>query len=494
MQITQLTAFDLLDQIKKRQLTARDAVEAFLKQIDKHEKTIGALITVLPEYARERADQIDQMLADGRDAGPLAGLPIIIKDNLCTQFAKTTCASKILIDYQPPYNAHVVEQLEKAGAIIIAKANLDEFAMGSSTENSGIKTTRNPWSTDCVPGGSSGGSAAAVAARMAPVSLGTDTGGSIRLPAAFCGISGLKPTYGRVSRYGLVAYGSSLDQIGPLGADARDIALVMNVISGHDARDTTSVPESISPKPDYLTKLDTPLKGLRIGIVKEYQSSDGIDPQIVAAIDQATKLYEQMGAQLVEVSLPHTQYAVACYYLVATAEASSNLARYDGVHFGYRTPNPEDYIDVYSSSRAEGFGDEVKRRIMLGTYALSAGYYDAYYLKALKVRMMIRQDFEKAFEQADIICAPVAPTTAFRVGEKTSDPLTMYLSDIFTISANLAGIPGISIPAGFSRDSLPIGLQLLGNYFDESTILQAAWQYQQHTDFHRQIPAGFIEQ
>lgn len=493
MQTTQLTAFELLAQIKKREISAADAVEAFLKHIDKHETTIGALITVLPEYARQKAKQIDQALAEGKTVGPLAGLPIIIKDNMCTQFAKTTCASKILINYLPPYDAHVVEELEKAGAIIIAKANLDEFAMGSSTENSGIKMTRNPWSTDCVPGGSSGGSAAAVAARMAPVSLGSDTGGSIRLPAAFCGISGLKPTYGRVSRYGLVAYGSSLDQIGPFGADARDIALIMNVIAGHDERDSTSVPETIAPKPDYLAQLDKPLEGLRIGIVKEYHADGGIDPQIDAAITQATKLYEQMGAKLVEVSLPHTPYAVACYYLVATAEASSNLARYDGVHFGYRTPNPEDYIDVYSSSRAEGFGDEVKRRIMLGTYALSAGYYDAYYLKALKVRTLIRKDFEKAFEQADVICAPAAPTTAFRIGEKMSDPLTMYLSDIFTISANLAGIPGISIPVGFAKNSLPIGMQILGNYFDESTILRAAWQYQQKTDFHRQIPAAFRE-
>jgi aspartyl-tRNA(Asn)/glutamyl-tRNA(Gln) amidotransferase subunit A len=493
MQITQLTAFELIDRIKKRELTAAQAVEAFLKQIDRHEKSIDALLSVLPEYARKRARQIDEAIATGNDPGVLAGLPVILKDNMCTQFAKTTCASKILANYLPPYDAHVVEQLEKAGAIVIGKANLDEFAMGSSTENSGFKTTKNPWATDCVPGGSSGGSAAAVAARMAPVSLGSDTGGSIRLPAAFCGISGLKPTYGRVSRYGLVAYGSSLDQIGPFGADARDIALIMNVIAGHDLRDSTSVPETIAPKPDYLAELDKPLDGLKIGIVKEYHAGGGIDPEITSAIDQATKLYEQMGAKIVEVSLPHTQYAVACYYLVATAEASSNLARYDGVHFGYRTPNPEDYIDVYSSSRAEGFGDEVKRRIMLGTYALSAGYYDAYYLKALKVRQLIRQDFEKAFEQVNVICAPVAPTTAFKIGEKIDDPLTMYLSDIFTISVNLAGIPGISIPAGFSKKSLPIGMQLLGNYFDEATILRTAWQYQQKTDFHRQIPAGFGE-
>jgi aspartyl-tRNA(Asn)/glutamyl-tRNA(Gln) amidotransferase subunit A len=483
-----MSAYDIVAKIKARELSSLEVVNAYLAQIDKREETIGAFITVLPEYAREQAKKIDEKIAAGETVGPLAGLPIAVKDNMCTSFAKTTCASKILANYHPPYDAHIVEQLEAAGAVIIGKANLDEFAMGSSCENSGMKITRNPWDTDRVPGGSSGGSAAAVAARMAPVSLGSDTGGSIRLPAAFCGICGLKPTYGRVSRYGLVAYGSSLDQIGPFGFDARDLALIMNTIAGHDERDSTSVPVALAPKPDYLAELEKSVAGRKIGIVKEYHAQGGIDPEIESAIDRATKLYQDMGAEIVEVSLPHTEYAVACYYLVATAEASSNLARYDGVHYGYRTPEPEDYIDVYSASRAEGFGDEVKRRIMLGTYALSAGYYDAYYLKALKVRTLIKQDFEQAFKQADFIIAPTAPTTAFKIGEKTADPLTMYLSDIFTIAANLAGIPGLSIPVGFAKNNLPIGMQLFGNYFQEADILSAAWQYQQKTDYHRQTP------
>jgi aspartyl-tRNA(Asn)/glutamyl-tRNA(Gln) amidotransferase subunit A len=483
-----MTASELIGKIKKRELKARQALEGYLQTIEKNDGTIGAFITVLGDYARGQADRIDERIAAGEDPGPLAGLPVAVKDNICTSFARTTCASKILADYHPPYDAHVVENLLWAGAVIVGKTNLDEFAMGSSTENSGFKTTRNPWSTDRVPGGSSGGSGAAVAAQMAPVSLGSDTGGSIRLPAAFCGVCGLKPTYGRVSRYGLVAYGSSLDQIGPFGHDAMDIALVLNVIAGHDPRDTTCVPEKLVHKPDFTAELNKSVSGLKIGIVKEFHAQGGIDPDIEKAVQQATKTFEQLGAKIVEVELPHTDYAVACYYLVATAEASSNLARYDGVHYGYRTPNPTDYIDVYSASRAEGFGDEVKRRIMLGTYALSSGYYDAYYLKALKVRTLIKQDFEKAFEKADVICAPVAPTTAFKIGEKMADPLKMYLSDIFTISANLAGIPGLAVPCGFSRDNLPIGMQLLGKYFDEGTLLRTAWEYQKKTEFHRQVP------
>jgi aspartyl-tRNA(Asn)/glutamyl-tRNA(Gln) amidotransferase subunit A len=491
MQSSSMSAYELVKKIKNREMTSLEATNACLSQIERHENAIGAFITVTADYARKQAKEIDEKIAADKPVGPLAGLPVVVKDNICTHFAKTTCASKILADYIPPYDAHVVEKLEAADAIIIGKANLDEFAMGSSTENSAMKVTHNPWDLSRVPGGSSGGSAAAVAAGMTPLSFGSDTGGSIRLPASFCGICGLKPTYGRVSRYGLVAYGSSLDQIGPFARDARDIALAMNVIAGHDERDSTSVPETIAPKPDYVAELDKPLTGMKIGIVQEYHAQGGIDPEITSAIDSAVKVYESMGAKTVEVSLPHTSYAVACYYLVATAEASSNLARYDGVHYGYRTPNPTDYIDVYSSSRAEGFGDEVKRRIMIGTYALSAGYYDAYYLKALKVRTLIKRDFEAAFKQVDFILAPVAPTTAFKIGEKMADPLTMYLSDIFTISANLAGVPGISIPAGFSKENLPIGMQLFGNYFEEATILRAAWQFQQKTDYHRQTPPGF---
>ncbi len=483
-----MAASELIGRIKKGELKARQVLEDYLHTIEKNDGTIGAFISVLGDYARGRADLIDARIAAGEDPGPLAGLPIAVKDNICTSFATTTCASKILKNYHPPYDAHVVEKLVQAGAVVIGKTNLDEFAMGSSTENSGVKTTRNPWGTDRVPGGSSGGSGAAVAAGMAPVSLGSDTGGSIRLPAAFCGVCGLKPTYGRVSRYGLVAYGSSLDQIGPFGHDAMDIALVLNVIAGHDPRDTTCVPENMVSTPDFIAEMNKPVSGLKVGIVKEFHAQGGIDPDVEKAVQQATKVFEQSGAKIVEVELPHTDYAIACYYLVATAEASSNLARYDGVHYGYRTPNPTDYIDVYSSSRAEGFGDEVKRRIMLGTYALSAGYYDAYYLKALKVRTLIKQDFEKAFEQADVICAPVSPTPAFKIGEKTADPLTMYLSDIFTISANLAGIPGLAVPCGFSKENLPIGMQLLGNYFDEAVLLRTAWEYQKKTDFHRQSP------
>ncbi|MFA5865262.1 MAG: Asp-tRNA(Asn)/Glu-tRNA(Gln) amidotransferase subunit GatA [Phycisphaerae bacterium] len=484
--ILKMTATELVKDIKTGKLTARQVVEFYLRQIERCDREMGAFISILDDHARTDADKIDSRIAAGENPGPLSGLPIAIKDNMCTDFAPTTCASKILIDYRPPYNAHVVEQLQKAGAIVIGKTNLDEFAMGSSTENSGIKITRNPWAPDRVPGGSSGGSGVAVAARMAPVSLGSDTGGSIRLPAAFCGICGLKPTYGRVSRYGLVAYGSSLDQIGPFGCDARDIALVLNTIAGYDHRDSTSVP--LEHAADFTAAMEKPIAGLKIGIVKEYHAQGGIDPEITQAIEQAIKVFEQSGAKIIDVDLPHTDYAVACYYLVATAEASSNLARYDGVHYGYRTPNPTDYIDVYSSSRAEGFGDEVKRRIMLGTYVLSAGYYDAYYLKALKVRTLIKQDFDKVFEKVDVICAPVAPTPAFKIGEKVNDPLTMYLSDIFTISANLAGIPALAIPCGFTNNNLPIGLQLLGKHFDEETLLRTAWDYQKKTDFHRQIP------
>lgn len=490
MNIPELTAFEIAEKIKSKQIHALKVTEAYLSQIENREPSIDAFISVLPDYALTRAKEIDAQINAGEDPGPLAGVPIAVKDNICTNFAKTTCGSKILKNYNPPYNAHVTEKLLAVGAVIIGKTNLDEFAMGSSTENSGIKTTKNPWNTECVPGGSSGGSAAAVSAGMAPLSLGSETGGSIRLPAAFCGVCGLKPTYGRVSRYGLVAFGSSLDQIGPFGRDARDIAMLMNVLADYDSRDSTSVPESLAPKVDYLTEIQAPMENLKIGMVKQYSENDGVDSEIQQAVKDAISTFEKLGAEIIEITLPHTDYAIACYYLIATAEASSNLSRYDGVHYGHRTENPKDYVDVYSSSRAEGFGDEVKRRIMLGTYALSSGYYDAYYLKAQKVRTLIRQDFDKAFENVDIIASPVSPTTAFRIGEKSQDPLTMYLSDIFTISANLAGIPGIAIPCGFSKNNMPIGLQIMGKHFDEKTIIRAAWNYQQNTDWHKQRPKG----
>jgi len=414
----------------------------------------------------------------------LAGVPIAIKDNIATKGTKTTCASKILENFVPPYNAHVIEKLTQADAIFIGKTNLDEFAMGSSTENSAFQTTRNPWNLDCIPGGSSGGSAAAVAACEAPISLGSDTGGSIRQPASLCGIVGLKPTYGRVSRYGLFAYASSLDQIGTFSHDVSDTALLMNVIAGHDSRDSTSSPEAV---PDYLANLDKPISSLTIGVAREYFTG-GLDPEVEKSVRTALDVLKNQGATIKEVSLPHSPYAIATYYLVATAEASSNLARYDGVHYGHRSKDHKNLIDMYSKSRGEGFGAEVKRRIMLGTYALSSGYIDAYYLKALKVRRLIREDFDKAFAGCDVVAGPTSPTCAFKAGEKSSDPLAMYLSDIYTISCNLAGIPGISIPCGFNSKGLPIGLQLLGAPFSEEKLLRVARLYEMNSDWHTKRP------
>jgi aspartyl-tRNA(Asn)/glutamyl-tRNA(Gln) amidotransferase subunit A len=416
----------------------------------------------------------------------LAGVPVAVKDNMCTTFGATTCASKILENFHAPYNATAVERLLAADAVIVGKANMDEFAMGSSTENSGLKRTVNPWDTARVPGGSSGGSAAAVAARLCAAALGSDTGGSIRQPASFCGVVGLKPTYGRVSRFGLVAYGSSLDQIGPLAQTVADAALMMNVIAGHDPADSTSVDEATAPVCDYLQKLDEPIEPLRIAIVPQFAA--GADEQVQKALSEAIEIYQKLGAEITEIEMPHLDYAIAAYYVIATAEASSNLARYDGVHYGHRTANPNDYVEVYSKSRAEAFGQEVKRRIMLGTYALSSGYYDAYYLKALKVRNLIRGDFTGAFEKCDCIMMPVAPTTAFKIGEKVDDPLQMYLSDIYTIAANLAGVPGISIPCGFDDNGLPIGLQIMAPTFAEDKLLRIARMYEKETDWHKKEP------
>jgi aspartyl-tRNA(Asn)/glutamyl-tRNA(Gln) amidotransferase subunit A len=488
MHLSELTAAELVERIKTKDVSAVEVVQASLDRIENINGNVGAFLRTYPDYALTRARQIDEQIASGVDPGPLAGLPIGIKDNICESIGKTTCASKILENYSPPYDAHVVEKLVRAGAVIVGKTNLDEFAMGSSTENSGLQRTYNPWDLERVPGGSSGGSASAVAARMVPVALGSDTGGSIRQPASLCGVFGLKPTYGRVSRYGLVAYGSSLDQIGPFANDINDIALLMNVLSGQDPKDSTSVPADYAPVPNFVEQLHGGVAGLKIGLPKEYYAQGGLDPEVRNATNQAIQVLKDLGAELVEISLPHTDYALACYYLIATAEASSNLARYDGIHYGHRTANPTDILDVYFRSRAEGFGEEVKRRIMLGTYALSAGYYDAYYLKALKVRTLIKRDFENAFERVDVICCPASPTAAFKIGEKIQDPLTMYLSDIFTLSANLAGIPGLSVPCGFTRDTLPIGLQILGKHFDEATMLRAACAYQQVTHWHRRQP------
>ncbi len=478
------TLIDIRDGIRDGQLTSRDAVQRALERVERLEPRLHAFMSYDPARALRVAEDIDVRRQRGEDVGPLAGVPIVIKDNLCTRVGRTTCSSKILENFAAPYDACVVEKLEAAGAVIIGKTNLDEFAMGSSTENSAFGPTRNPWNLDHVPGGSSGGSAVAVAADIVAGALGSDTGGSIRQPASFCGVTGLKPTYGRVSRYGLVAYGSSLDQIGPFGRTARDVALILGVIAGKDPRDATSVDR---PVPDYLAALNRPLDGVRVGFAEEY-FGEGLDAEVRAAVESAIDVYKSAGAAVSTIHLPHMKYAIACYYLIATAEASSNLARYDGVHYGHRTADPADYVDLYCASRQEGFGDEVKRRIMLGTYALSSGYYDAYYLRALKVRTLIRRDFERAFEKVDAIISPTAPTPAVALGERTDDPLAMYLLDIYTVSANLAGIPALSMPCGFSTKGLPIGVQLMGPHFAEDRLLQIATMYQSETDWHTRLP------
>jgi aspartyl-tRNA(Asn)/glutamyl-tRNA(Gln) amidotransferase subunit A len=455
------------------------ATEAVFQAIEKYEPAVGAYISTFRERALAKAKEVDEKIAAGQSVGELGGVPVAIKDVMCTTLGATTCASKILENFHAPYNATAVEKLLAADAVIVGKTNMDEFAMGSSTENSGLKRTVNPWDTSRVPGGSSGGSAAAMAAGMCFAALGSDTGGSIRQPASFCGVVGLKPTYGRVSRYGLVAYGSSLDQIGPVTHTVSDCALMLNVIAGHDPADSTSVDEKRAPVVDYLEKLDEPVGGLKIAVVPAFNA--GADEQVLKSIGEVIEVYKTLGAEVIEVEMPHLDYAIAAYYVIATAEASSNLARYDGVHYGHRTKDPADYVEVYSKSRQEAFGKEVKRRIMLGTYALSSGYYDAYYLKALKVRNLIRADFVGAFEKCDCIMMPVAPTTAFKIGEKVDDPLQMYLSDIYTIAANLAGIPGISVPCGFDDKGLPIGLQILGPAFGEDKLLQTARMYEKQT-------------
>ena len=477
-----LTATQLRDKIAAGQISSVEATSAVFKNIEEREPTIGAYISTYRDSALEKAAEVDKRIAAGREVGQLAGVPVAIKDNMCTTFGTTTCASKILQNFHAPYNATVVEKLISADAVIVGKTNMDEFAMGSSTENSGLKQTVNPWDNSRVPGGSSGGSAAAVAGGLCVAALGSDTGGSIRQPAGFCGVVGLKPTYGRVSRYGLVAYGSSLDQIGTITNNVTDAALMMNVIAGHDPADSTSVDETIAPIPDYLEKIDEPLEKLKIAIVPQFNT--GADKQVQKAVVDAIEIYKKLGAEVIEITMPHLDYAIAAYYVIATAEASSNLARYDGVHYGHRSEKAADYVEVYSKSRAEAFGKEVKRRIMLGTYTLSSGYYDAYYLKALKVRNLIRADFTGAFEKCDCIIMPVSPTTAFKIGEKVNDPLTMYLSDIYTIAANLAGIPGISIPCGFDESNLPIGLQILSPAFTEDKLLRIARMYEMQTDWH----------
>jgi len=469
---TDLTACQLVEQIRDGRMTAVEAAEASLAAIEQLDGTVHAFLSVDLDGARRRAQEIDRRLAAGEDVGSLAGVPVAVKDNMCTADGQaTSCGSRILENWHAPYNAHVVERLLAEGAVIVGKTNLDEFAMGSSTENSAFGPTRNPWDPERVPGGSSGGSAAAVAARMVPIALGSDTGGSIRQPASLCGVVGMKPTYGRVSRYGLVAFASSLDQIGPFARNVRDAALLLRATAGHDARDSTSVRREV---PDYLSRLDEPVENLRIGVPKEF-FGEGLDPEVEADVRAALGACEARGATLVDITLPHsTDYAIATYYIVSPSEASSNLARYDGVHYGHRAAEHETMIDMYMRTRAEGFGDEVKRRIMLGTYALSAGYYDAYYKKALKVRRLIRQDFDRAFAEVDCIMGPTSPTPAFRIGERTDDPLAMYLSDVYTASCPLAAIAGISVPCGFTGSGLPVGLQILANVFDEERLLRIA--------------------
>ncbi len=483
-----LIAIELRDRIAAGERSSVEATQAVLDRIDRLDPTIGAYLSVFHDRAMQTAQDVDRRIAAGETVGPLAGVPVAIKDVMCTSFGTTTCGSRILANFHAPYDATVVRRLLAADAVIVGKTNMDEFAMGSSTENSALRKTANPCDTSRVPGGSSGGSAAAMAARMCIAALGSDTGGSIRQPASFCGVVGLKPTYGRVSRYGLVAYGSSLDQIGPITQTVADAALLMNVVAGHDPADSTSVSEDVAPVADYLEKLNEPIAGLKIGVASGFNA--GADPAVQAAVGTAVESYRDAGAEVVEIDMPYLDYAIAAYYVIATAEASSNLARYDGVHYGYRTSNPADYVEVYTKSREEAFGKEVKRRIMLGTYALSSGYYDAYYLKALKVRNLIRGDFIKAFERCDCLMMPVAPTTAFKAGEKMDDPLKMYLSDIYTIAVNLAGIPGISIPCGFDEAGLPIGLQVIGPAFSEARLLRIARMYEARTDWHARRPAA----
>jgi aspartyl-tRNA(Asn)/glutamyl-tRNA(Gln) amidotransferase subunit A len=477
----------LRDAIASRQVTSVAATEAVYAAIEKVDGKVGAYLSLCKETALEQAASIDSQIAAGKQCGPLAGVPIAIKDNICTSFGATSCGSKILRNFHAPYNATVVDKLSAAGAVILGKTNMDEFAMGSSTENSGLGKTANPWDLSRVPGGSSGGSAAAVAARLCYAALGSDTGGSIRQPASLCGVVGLKPTYGRVSRYGLVAYGSSLDQIGPLTRSVRDAALMLGVIAGHDNKDSTSVEPAMAPVDDYLAELEKPVDGLRIAVVPQF--NEGASTEVRATIQAAIESYKAAGAQIVEISMPHFEYSLATYYIIATAEASSNLARYDGVHYGYRSRDVDDYIEMYAKSRAEGFGPEVKRRIMLGTYVLSSGYYDAYYLKALKVRNLIRQDFQKAFGQADCLMLPVSPTTAFKTGEKVDDPLQMYMADIYTLAVNLAGVPGMSIPCGFDAAGLPIGLQIIGPAFSEARMLRIARMFEARMQYHTRRPA-----
>ena len=476
---------ELSQALHSKAISSVELTELYLKRIQQFDSSINSFITVTPELALEQARAADERLAKG-DAGPLTGIPLAHKDLFCTKGVRTSCGSKMLDNFIAPYESSVTQRFLDAGAVSLGKTNMDEFAMGSSSESSFYGSVRNPWNAERIPGGSSGGSAAAVAARLCAAATGSDTGGSIRQPAGFTGITGIKPTYGRVSRWGMIAYASSLDQAGPMARTAEDCAMLLQAMAGFDERDSTSVEQ---PIPDYTAELNQPLAGLRVGLPREYFSA-GLDSSIADTISVAVKQLQALGAEVKDISLSNAELAIPAYYVISSAEASSNLSRFDGVRFGYRCESPADLNDLYLRSRAEGFGDEVKRRIMIGTYALSAGYYDAYYLQAQKIRRMIKNDFLAAYEQVDVILSPTSPTPAFPIGEKIDDPVSLYLTDIYTITANLAGVPGIALPAGLSN-GLPVGMQLLGPYFSEARLLNIAHQYQQATDWHTRVPAGY---
>ncbi len=484
MELHDLTVHELGDLLRDKKVSSTELTKAVLNRISKVEPKVGSYITINSDEALKRAEEIQDKINRGEALSPLAGIPMALKDNMCTEGVPTTCASKMLNNFVPPYNSTVASKLQSEDTVLLGKLNLDEFAMGSTTENSYFKCTKNPWDLERVPGGSSGGSASSVAAGEVIFSLGSDTGGSIRLPASFCGVVGMKPTYGAVSRFGLVAFASSLDQIGPLTKDVTDCALVLNAITGHDPMDSTSANVEY---PDYTKSLINGIKGMKIGIPKEY-IGEGINSEVKKAILNAVETLKLLGAECEEFSLPITEYAIPAYYLISSAEASSNLARYDGIKYGYRAEKFADLLDLYKQTRSEGFGAEVKRRIMLGTYALSSGYYDAYYKKALQVRSLIMDSFNEAFKKYDVVLGPTAPTTAYKIGEKTDSPLEMYLGDIYTVSVNIAGLPGLAVPCGFDSNKLPIGLQLIGKPFDEGTLLRVGYTFEQNTEFHKSRP------
>ena len=484
MELYSKTLSEIAKDIKNKKITIKEVLDSVYKRIEEVEPKVGAYITLTKNEAYKRADELQEKLDKGEDIGLLGGVPIAIKDNICTKNVKTTCASKMLENFEPIYNATVIEKLEDAGAIMIGKTNMDEFAMGSSTETSYFKKTANPWDVERVPGGSSGGSAACVSADMAYAALGSDTGGSIRQPASYCSVVGLKPTYGLISRYGLIAFASSLDQIGPFGKTVEDAAIMLNVIAGHDKKDTTSADLE---KKDYTKSLVNDVKGMKIGVPSSFVN-DGINKDVKEAYDNSVNTLKELGAEIVDVKLEYAKYSLATYYIIATAEASSNLGRYDGIRYGHRAKEFSDLIDLYTKSRTEGFGDEVKRRIMLGTYVLSSGYYDAYYKRAQQVRTLIVEDFKKTFESCDAIMIPTAPNTSFKMGEHSTNPLEMYLEDIFTVPVNIAGLPAISIPGGFASNGMPIGLQLITKAFDEEKLLQIAYTYEQNTEFSKKKP------